>query len=229
MKPWWIVLALPAAALAQEPAPGGPSDEIVVTAVRGMWSLEGKRIRAAQAAFLAGRDRYAPGSRMFFQLYTKGGASAEGLKLTLRKGDEIEDVPIDGERRFGIRPLDSDDWRLTANRTPAQMGVKLWILSPDSSEADRKLGELRLYCRVGWALLKDRFNFVQRTGFEAIGGCDSSRIMIYTGASRPLAAAAIVLPDGTSRPLDIIKDNRYRIPVADKSLPDTARVKLTYR
>lgn len=109
------------------------------------------------------------------------------------------------------------------------MGVKLWILSPDSSEADRKLGDLRLYCRVGWALLKDRFNFIQRAGFEAIGGCDSSRIGLYTSASRPLASAAIVAPDGASRPLDILKGTRYRIPVADKTLPDTARVKLTYR
>lgn len=231
MKLLGLLAALLASPVLAQDAPpaAGPQDEIVVTAIKGMWSLEGKRLRAAQAAFLAGRDHYAPGSRMFFQLYPKGGASAQGLKLTLRKGDDIEDVPLDGDLRFGIHPLDSDDWRLSANRTPAQIGVKLWILSPTSSEADRPLGELRLYCRVGWALLKDRFNFLQRGAFDAIGGCDSKRLMIYTGAAHPIAAATVTPPGGAPQPLKIVQDKRYLMPLSDKALPDTARIHLTYR
>lgn len=228
MRGIWLAGVLLAGMARAEEAPPAPSDEIVVTAVKGMWSLEGKRIRAAQAAFAAGRPRYAPGSRFFLQVISKGGKSLDGLSLTLRNGDDLRPIEIDGEHRFELPPLDSDGWRLSANRTPAEMGVRIWILSPGSSEADRRLGDLRLHCRVGWALIRDRFNFVQRGLFEAIGGCDSSRVRVYNSTTRPIASASVVSPDGKSRPIDA-KDTRYWMPIADKDLPDTARVKLIYR
>ncbi len=229
-KLWLAATLLASPALAQDAQPqAAPGDEIVVTAIKGMWALEGKRIRAAQAAFFAGRDRYAPGSRMFFQIVPKGEKSAEALRLTLRKGDDSEDVPIESDLRFGIRPLDSDDWKLIANRKPSEIGVRLWILSPGSSEGDRRLGDLRLYCRVGWALVSDRFNFLQRAAFNTMGGCDSRRLMIFTSAQRPISEASVTTPDGAARPLKVVNNTRYQLPIADQSLPDTARVRLTYR
>jgi len=226
---WLAALALAGVAHAEDAPPPAPSDEIVVTALKGMWSLEGKRIRAAQAAFAAGQPRYAPGSRLLFQILPKGGRSLDGLTLTLRNGDDILPVEPDGEHRFALPPLDSDGWRLTANRTPAEMGVRIWVLSPGTGETDRRVGDLRLHCRVGWALIQDRFNFIQRGLFNAVGGCDSSRIMIYMGTTRPLASASVTAPDGKSRPLDVDKGLRYRMPIADKDLPDGARVRLTFR
>lgn len=224
-----LMLAWPMLALAQEAPAPAPSDEIVVTAIKGMWSLEGKRIRAAQAAFAAGRDRYAPGSRLSFQITLKNARAADDLRLTLRKGDDIIPVPLDGERRFELPPLDSDEWRLIANRTPAEIGARVWVLSPGTSEGDRRLGDLRLHCRVTWALIRDRFNFLQRAGFDAIGGCDSSRLMIYTNASRPIVSASITGPDGRPRALRTENDIRYHMPIADKSLPDASRIHLVYR
>lgn len=224
-------LLLPAKTFAQEAPSDGSTDEIVVTAIKGQWSLEGKRIRAAQAAFFAGRDRYAPQASMLFQVTPRGGRSTEGLRLTLRNKDEAIDVPLDAKLRFELPPLRSDGWQLTANRTPAEMSARLWILSPGTDETDRRVGDLRLYCRVGSALQEKPFDFtlVERGMFAALGGCASTRMGVFTSASKPLSAASVTRPDGITHTLAVLRGTQYRMPLADKDVPDEAHVHLRYR
>ncbi|MDO6413404.1 hypothetical protein Q4F19_03325 [Sphingomonas sp. BIUV-7] len=225
-----MVAALPVAAGAQMTAETtAPSDEIVVTGVKGRWSLEGKRLRAAQAAFVAGQPRYAPGSRLVFQINLKTDRSPDGLVLTLRKGDEIVAVPLDGDRRFTLPLLDSDDWLLSANRTPAEVGVRMWVFSSNSTEFDRRLGDMRLHCRVAWALKRDRASIFQRAAFSTLGGCESASIMFITTATRPLASAEVVSAAGAVRPLEVKDGLQYGMPIGDKSLTDEARVHLVAR
>lgn len=216
-----------AAVTAPPPAASeAPADEIVVTAPRAGYRLEGKRLRAAQQAFAADRGRFAPEATLVFEVYPKNGRSLDGLVLTLIRDGETRPVPVDALHRFVLPPLDSADWTLTANRRGGEMALRAWVFSPGAREADRPLGDFRLQCRVSWALQKDRFSFVQRGAFAALGGCGSSRFRVFTSATRPVAAAHI---DGVRQALELLPGGAgYHVPLADETLPDTARLRLDY-
>ena len=217
--------ALPAGpAVAQEPP---ASDEIVVTGTR-VSTLDLPRLLKAQAAFEAGRAKYAPTSALYFQLRPAAGVAVEGMTLALVKGDQDMIVPIDAENRFTLPRLPAGRWELVHNRGAGRIAVRALVISAGTSEADRPLGDLRLQCRAGWELAKAKFSFIERGGFSAMGGCNSGKFAFYFRTPRAIQSATLTSGAATSD-LPVMADrSAYRAPLGDKALPNDARIRVRY-
>ena len=111
---------------------------------------------------LHGMDRFAreapvlaPGAALRFRLLPRlAGTAMEGIELTV-VGDTVSlPVPVDADNGFTL-PRDARAWRedaaLVANRRTASMTWRADVRSPGVPEGMRRLGDLRLECRVGMA------------------------------------------------------------------------------
>lgn len=158
-------------------------------------------------------------------------------------------VPLDGSwelsanrarGRISIRPLvlspgtvvaDDGSWMLSSNgraRSDGRAGASpsLRAFAPgDTAMTGRRLGDLRLQCRVGLAFL--RAPAPLRLIVDSFNVCANRRFALTLKSQRPLASATLRWPGG-DRPLDTQADS-YRVPLADRTVPDAARLVLTYR
>ena len=224
----FLAIASASAVDAQDPPSTVGSDDIVVTGVRDS-TIDLKRLLKAEAVFRAGRPTYAPSGTLRFQLRPTDGLVVEGIKLTLRRGDESISLPVDAEGRFTLPPMSLSGWELYHNRGKRSVFIRALVLSPGTDESNRLLGDLRLQCRVGWELTKEKFAFFVRSAFAVAGGCSSSRIAFYNVVLRPVAGARI--SDGVKNDTLPIGRNQssYRAPLADRKWSNSARVQLAYR
>ena len=149
--------------------------------------------------------------------------SAFRLTLMGPRGATIP-VPLDTDHRFELPAIPAGRWTLVGSSGGVRLGAD--IFSPGTAEADRRLGDLRLECRVVVAVVD--INFLLRGMFNAAGGCASSRFQMFHSASHVIGEAAAL--SGTRRlPLTLGRTRRsYAMPIADKSLDNEARVKLSF-
>lgn len=238
--------ALPALASAQQPAPvaidsSAPADEaegsddiVVVGDNGGQFRLTSDALRDAIRAYRQHRPTYAPNSRLIFAVSAGDGGNLDGLTLYLRarRRDrdgvrETIDLPIDSDGGIEM-PIDlvaTGNWDLRANRARGGIRIQPLVLSPGSSPADRRFGDLRLQCRVSIAFA--RLSLPVRALAGAVGPCGSRRVALYTTARRAISAVTIT---GYSAPIDIRPNGMsYRVPLQDDSIGNEARLRLTYR
>lgn len=207
--------------------PEADSGEIVVNGVRES-TLDLKRLRAADAAYRAGRAQFAPESRFVFELRPKDGLKLEGTTLTLRSGATQLPVALDARGRFSLPDLPAGKWELVHNRGKGRIAVRPLVFSPGATEEDRPLGDLRLQCRAAWEIIKGEVSFVARSLFATAGGCSSSRIQFMFGTLRPIESATVTTA-GRTTPLKLHPDHkRFAAPLADKNLPNSARIHITH-
>lgn len=225
-----IALCLASTAWAQDRPSAddhAPSDEVVVTGVRES-TLDLPRLLKAEKAFQVGQAAFAPTSSLYFQLRPAPGVALAGMTLFLRSGDRQVAVPIDVGGRFVLPDLPAGKWELVHNRGAGRIAVRVLVLSAGASETDRPLGDLRLQCRAGWELYKARYSFLGRGGFEAMGGCSSSRFAFFFLAPQRIGTA--VIEDETGRRDLPVRPDRsaYRAPLGDKAVPNGAMVHVRY-
>lgn len=218
---WLAALALSGAAIAQgsaEPA----SDEIVVTAPGDLFAVPVTRLLKAVAAFDKDHARLAPQGILWFELSPRDPSKWDGLAATLTDGTNIIPVALDPNGRFRLPPLPSGDWTLRANRKGASLAFRALVRTPGFDGDMRRLGDMRLHCRVNWAVQSDRYSFVQRAGFGIIGGCDSTRIAFFFRERRTIAGAAL-----HDKALPIGKDGHsFYAPIGVKALGNDERIAL---
>lgn len=192
MKPivWSAALALSGAAIAQESAEPA-SDEIVVTAPGDLFAVPVTRLLKAVAAFDKDHARLAPQGILWFELSPRDPTKWEGLAATLTNGTTTIPVPLDPNGRFRLPALPPGDWTLRANRKGSSVAFRALVRTPGYDADKRRLGDMRLHCRVNWAVQSDRFSFVQRAGFGMIGGCDTTRIAFFFRERRTIAGASL--------------------------------------
>jgi hypothetical protein len=222
-----LLLALPAAVAAAQ-STDADAGEILVVGFKNPYKLTHKELGGALAAYQKGRMTYAPDSGLYFEVKSSGGETLTGLQLSLAAGDESIPVELDGQNRFVLPALPGGDWELKANRRRGGLIVKPLVLSPGTNEADRLLGDMRLQCEVTWAIERHHVSVFARGAFNAAGGCRSSKFAIYSRSERPLAGATVT-SGAIMKPIQILRDRHlFRVPLHDKTLPHTARVRLQY-
>ncbi|MDE2441361.1 MAG: hypothetical protein KGP14_10075 [Betaproteobacteria bacterium] len=199
--------------------------EIIVTGFSKPFKLTGKQLVRAQQAFVAKRSEFAPDSQLYFRVASQDGSSIEGLDLYLKNGDEIIDLPLDSQSRFIVPALSNKDWTLYANRGRKALSVTPSILSPGTSDLNRRLGDLRLQCNVYWAMLSPETSIFARALFSSAGGCKSGKFGYYVNTERAIASGS-VSNGGTSIPIRLWGDHRYAAPIGEKRMPNDARVVL---
>lgn len=218
-----------------EPADAGDSDDIIVVGDNGnLFRLTADSLRDAARAYSQHRGTFAPAASLFLQVEAADGSSLDDVELYLRArrrgadGDRQSiDLPLDANHR-AVLPVDqviSGQWELRTNRARGGIRIRPLVLSPGSSLADRRFGDLRVQCRVSIAFA--RLSLPMRALAGALGPCGSSRVTLLTRASRPISAATVT---GYPAPLPIRDDGvTYAVPLHDQTIPNEARLRLTYR
>lgn len=209
-------------------APLAPAaDEIVVTAP---CRLTGRQLRPAFRAYARERAARAPGSTLFFE--ADPGARRAGVtpaSLRIRDRGVVTRVHADAYGRFVIPAAAGKDWEISGPCHDGALAISPLVMSPGTSAEDRRLGDMRLQCEVGWQIVKQQLGAASGVFMALIGGCKSSRMAIYTGSARPIAEASVV-GGASATPVTVSADGtRYRVPVGDKKLPDDTRVRFRFR
>jgi hypothetical protein len=221
--------ALMLATAAAPPPADDSSADIVVIGFSKPYKLSVKELRDAVAAYREGRVLLAPASELFFEVSSQNSADLVDLSLTLRSPGAVIPVTLDEHHRFVLPGLDGDDWELIANRARGALSIRPLVLSPGTETGDRRFGDMRLQCRVTWAIEKEHASIMVRGMFGMAGGCASTKLGLYAKSERPIDEATIA--DGTRIvPISVLSDRHmYRVPLGDKSLPNDARVRFTFQ
>jgi len=214
-------------AVSAEPAP----QDIVVTGLAKLTTLNAKEFARAVKAHRELRAVYAPQSRLMFEvLRGPQGRSLDGITLTLVSKDKTVPVALDADYRFTLPDLPGKGWKLVANRREGNFGILPLVMSPGTGDADRLLGDLRLQCEVIWAMAKPDLPLLMRAFAGTLGGFCKGSVLPFMVWSDRTIADAWVANGALTRPVDVAQDRHaFRPPVADKTLPHTARVRFRYR
>lgn len=203
-------------------------EEIVVTGFRNSYKLTGKQLAEALSVFNKKREGLAPEARLLFQVKSLKQYDISSLTLSLRSGDKIIPLYLDNNSRFVLPHLEGRNWELVSNGKAGGLSVSPLIISPGTQDSDRLLGDLRLQCEVSWALVKPETSIFARTLFSSAGGCQGNKFAYYVSTNRTISSAEVMSGD-IRRLIHLWGGNRYQAPVGDKVLPNSARVRITFK
>lgn len=209
-----------------------------VVQIPGIKDAELRSYRSLVAGFEAfdAHRTLAPAAPLRFRLVRNGrrepGAS-EGLAIRIvGKGDPIPiEVAPDGV--FSVPRIDSaydDDAELVLNRKRGLFRGMPEVRTPGLPENVRRLGDLRLECRVTMAIAKFHLGFATRTFISAMmktsDWCsfDDFHYSVYSTAR----LSAVALVDGERRLAGKAFEWNYEVLISDASWPDDTLVELTF-
>jgi hypothetical protein len=202
-----------------------PDDEVLVNASKSPFSIDAKALRRAAAVFDKDRS-LAPEAPLRFRA-TDRTPTGETLRIWIELGDFVEPILV-GADGLLILPKSAfaDGARLLANRSQDGLSLFPEILSPSTSLHTRRIGDLRLQCRVGWALELDQIPLYVRTSFAMAGGmCKSGKIAYHPYVGFRVSSAELRgITD--SQPVPVTKGGAYRPPIHERSLNNDAIIDL---
>ena len=211
------------------------SDDIVVVGDNGnLFRLTADSLRDAARAYRQHQPAFGPAATLYLQVEPGEDGLIEGVDLYLRArrrnaegGFAPVALPLDANSRAAVplAQVATGQWELRTNRARGGIRIRPLVLPPGTGLADRRFGDLRLQCRVSIAFA--RLSLPMRALAGAVGPCGSSRVTLITRATRPISAATVT---GYATPLTIRDDHlSYIVPLADSSISNEARLRLTYR
>ncbi|MGN5374889.1 hypothetical protein [Sphingomonas hankookensis] len=234
----WVALAsavLVTPAMAQDADADAAGSGIVVTGHKPL-RVDATILRAAQARFAKDRAQLAPQGVLRFELWRGANrVRADGVKLMLvdAAGTQLP-VGVDGDGRLAFPPVPKGRWFLTAPAHGAQMSLRPIILSRGTGIDDRRLGDLRLQCRVMVSMARTQAPVLAMPLiglFDVIGGCASKRFGFYHLAEHPLASA-VAVASGRREPVILklsARRDAYLAPLSDRALDNETRIRTTYQ
>jgi hypothetical protein len=200
-------------------------EEITVIGRVNQHQLNAKTLRRIQEAYAKNRH-FAPQAPLRFRVEDASNADV-ALRLWLSEGNDIVDLPIsaDGTVDFSDMVI-TKKTKLSSNRAKGLLRLKPEIFSPSTSIQARRLGDLRLECRIMWAIWKDEVPIAIRLAFSWAGEfCASKRFPVYFDA--PFALSRVTVEhEGITKLVPFNRANAYGPPTYDKKVPDKAVVRL---
>ena len=214
------------------------------------------------------------GMDLFAQLHAMAPAATLRFKLLPRKpgtdmdtvtlavvGDTVDyTVPIAADHTFTLKRDElalAEDAQVIPNRKRLTMTWRTDIRTPDLPTNTRRLGDLRLECKVGMeaGLISNSTTFLGKLAsaiFDTPAYCDKQAPTYLFFADHPLESVALV--DGPRRQAwsfdklyaqasdqtelrgnlpycdcEVLLDRTYVLPLGDKSWPDDSLVEFEYR
>lgn len=189
--------------------------------------IEGEALAAAERVFARDRARFAPKARLLWQVSLDGDESLAPLVLGLIGSARQVALGPDAAGRFALpERADGERWRmLVGNRSRTVLSVLPAVVSPGFEGAARRLGDLRLECRVAWALLADDPAWTARKLPRSPESCGRGDVTVGFRAPWPLARAS--LSDGRRVAVPLAGDGvHHRPPIADPAWGNEAVVTL---
>lgn len=216
-------------------APSEPAT-VIVPGTRIALGWPYSALTAGVAAFDDGRA-LAPRAVLRFRLLLADGVTRlDNVMLTLDEGDTLTPVPLGTDGYFSApRGPAARGARLAVNRNGGQFDGERTpqpdVRSPGLPDNVRRLGDLRLECRVKMAMAKETLGFASSLAISALGGmnwCAPRKEHGYTvTAARPVAQASLSEADRTMA-LPVKDHRRIAVPIADRSWGDGALVTFDY-
>jgi hypothetical protein len=221
-------------AAAQTDSAEAEYQDIEVIGLKDAYLLTPKQLREAVDAFARHRVELAPNAQLTMKVFRyRLDPALKDLRLRLL-ADTSDAIPItlDDDGRFSLPPINyaAKVYTLQANRRVGNVRVRPFALSPGTTETDLRVGDLRLTCRVAWAIARQNVSLAAK-GFVGILGspCTSAKISAYFTTERPLASATVSFGK-TIKPVTVgTNGSTFRYPGYDRSTPNDARLHLVYR
>ena len=218
-------------------APVAEPGQVVVTGIKNPDMRSYRAVVAGLDAF----DEYhhfaplAPEVRFRMQATKKPDGPAEPLALRIVGDGDSESIPlpIDADGFFLVpRNQAAYDSKadLVLNQKKGKFRAKAEVRTPGWSDDVRRLGDMRLECRVRIAIGKYEAPFwmIALVNGIMLGSdwCGHEKISWSIATAVPLAGATLV--DG-ERKMQLKLDGReYMVPIGDKSWPDDTRIELHF-
>jgi hypothetical protein len=231
---WILCVALAGGAQAADAPPAAPPS-VKVNAIKDPEMRSYRSIWAGIEAF----DEYhalAPGASLRFQMtHADGGPAnaADGLQLRLASNDGSAPVRIDADGRFTVardRGAYEADATYILNKKNGLYTARPDIRTPGLPDNVRRLGDLRLECRVLVAIIKEQLPFLAKAAINSLfltsDWCGKKDVNFSFVADREVAGAWM-RSGGRTQELQA-EGWRYMAPVGSKDWPDDALIELRY-
>jgi hypothetical protein len=220
-----------------------PDDAVPSVQVSGIKTPELRSYRSVVAgldAFDEGHALAPAVPELRFRLRPSSGGAlspTEGLALRIVGDDGSTPIPIPiaADGGFSVPRLQSaydSDAILVLNRKKGQFHGIVDVQSPGLPEHVRRLGDLRLECKVTVAIVKSEMSFLARAAVNTImmtgDWCAKKDVNLSFPSGAPLASAILTSGD---RKRDLPfgeRSSNYMVPLGDSSWPDDALIELNY-
>jgi hypothetical protein len=216
----------------QAPERATQNGDIVVTARSADVARTGERLRRAVQIYQQGRESFGPAAVLYFQIVPVGDAKISDYTLSISAHDIEVDLVADALGRVTI-PSDlplSEHWRLNVGNGPSQVAFRPLILSPGFDLSHRRIGDLRLQCRVFLSAMSDTMSVISRAAFNAAGGCSGSLFRFNLSSPQSVDAAILEQAGSEAQALVITPSGRsVQIPINHDEISNDAEVRLTFR
>ena len=208
-----------------------PNDEVLVNASKSPFSIDAKALRRAAAVFDKDRS-LAPEAPLRFRAvdYTP---KAEPLRIWIERDDDVETVAVGADGLLSLPQFAfADGTRLHANRSEEALTLTPEILSPGTALHTRRLGDLRLQCRVDLALrIYEEPLYVRALMPPVSMVCNSKNFGygVYTGfqvESAEIRGADAYKAVRGDKSKTISMRGGYAAPLGDRSISDDAIIEL---
>lgn len=235
-----VVCALSAALFFGVPLSFGQSppqleEEVLVNATKSPFSIDAKALRRAAAAFDKDRS-LAPEAPLRFRAIDST-PKGEALRIWIERDDAVETILAGPDDLLTLPQIAfTDGTRLHANRSKETLTLTPEILSPGTALHTRRIGDLRLQCRVDLALhIYEEPLYVRALMPPVSMVCNSKNFGYYAYAGFQVASAKIRSTDAVkSVKGDETTDSRdyaapplgYVAPLGDRSISDDAVIEL---
>lgn len=209
-----------------------------VVQIPGIKDAELRSYRSIVAGFEAfdANRKLAPAAPLRFRLVRNGppepGATA-GLAIRIVGNGAPIPVEVAPDGVFSVPRIDSaydDDAELVLNRKRGLFRGMPEVRTPGLPDNVRRLGDLRLECRVTMAIAKTHLGFAIRTLITTVmrtsDWCSFDDFHYSAPASARLSAVTLV--DGERRLAGKVFEWNYEVPLSDASWPDDALIELTF-
>jgi hypothetical protein len=233
----WLLLC---AALVIAPAAALADDAVPAVQVNGIKDPEMRSYRSTEKGLDAFDDyrALAPQATLRFVMRRRNGGPADasdGLQLRLASDDgRVEErIPMSADGMFVLarsQPAHDADASFILNKKNGQYTALPDVRTPGLPENVRRLGDLRLECRVTVAILKDQIPFLARAAINTLlltgDWCGKDKVNMGLPSAHRLAVATLRAGERT-RVLDS-STWKFKAPIGDRDWPDDALVELKY-
>jgi hypothetical protein len=206
-------------------------NQIVVHGMRNPEGMVYSSFVAAQRAYEQNRH-YAPDAPLLFQMKTHSG-KLDGLRVTIAGENTLIPVPYDDKGLFTLLYDEAALQDKAVVMVDKKNGEIYWvpvIRSPGLAQDTLRLGDLRLYCRVKWALEKADASIGTKMMTLMMGGCNSSSF-ITLGLPQPGMRVRLVsnerqevFPADADKGHYVAHRTRWNPPFGDTAWPDDTRI-----
>ena len=227
------------AALAGAALPAGAAEDATPSVnVNSVRNPEMRSYRSIWAGFKAFDDHHAlaPDAPLRFRLLRPDGhpaGAADGLALRLASEGASVPVPIGADGMLEIARSQAAydaDATFILNQKSGRFGARPEIRTPGLPDKVRRLGDLRLECRVGVAIAKDQMPFLARAAINTLmlgtDWCGKKEMQVAFTADRALDGATIRHGDRAAELT--LQGEAFMAPLGSPAWPDDALIELKF-